>query len=98
MGKCNHQLPFRGYATADCTLPIAHQVIAHQQVFNNQAIRQASEAQKTRKFQNRQSRRSDAGAINQLNSHFKTYCISRKQCFTSPPLNKLGTIETVTSD
>ena len=38
---------------SDCNLPIAHQAIVHQQVFNNHAIPQVSEAQKRRKFQSR---------------------------------------------
>ena len=56
---------------SDCNLPIAHQAIVHQQVFNNHAIPQVSEAQKRRKFQSRQSRGSDTGAINQLNSRLE---------------------------
>ena len=60
-----------GLPKSDCNLPIAHQAIVHQRVFNNLAIPLVSEAQKTRKFQNRQSRGSDTGAINQLNSRLE---------------------------
>ena len=35
---------------SDCTLPIAHQAIVCQQVFNNQTIPQVSEAQKHASF------------------------------------------------
>ena len=60
-----------GQSKSDCNLPIAHQAIVHQQVFNNHAIPQVSEAQKRRKFQSRQSRGSDTGTINQLNSRLE---------------------------
>ena len=77
---------------SDCNLLIAHQAIVHQQVFNNHAIPQVSEAQKTRKFQIRQSRGSDTGAINQPNSRLEKHK-SRVQFLTSSQLYKPDTTE-----